>query len=110
VFFGKDFLSRRTMERELLQQQWIGKDSEFEKQWREASSSYHKFGKGFELKKQWSDVSKTFLSIGKDLAQRSRRILEQISVTEIMILKKFCNNEETYLAAAGWLADYGERD
>jgi hypothetical protein len=82
-------LSRRTMERELLQQQWIGKDSEFEKQWRAASSSYHKIGNGFELKKQWSDVSKTFLSIGKDLAQRSRRILEQISVTEMMILKKF---------------------
>lgn len=82
-------LSRRTMERELSQQQWIGKDSEFEKQWRDASSSYHKIGKDFELKKQWSDVSKTFLSICKDLAQRSRRILEQISVTEMMILKKF---------------------
>jgi hypothetical protein len=48
-----------------------------------------KIGKGFELKKQWSDVSKTFLSICKDLAQRSRRILEQISVTEMMIVKKF---------------------
>jgi hypothetical protein len=77
------------MDRELLQQQWIGKDSEFEKQWRDPSSSYHKIGKRFELKKRWSDVSKTFLSIGKDLALRSRRILEQISVTEMMILKKF---------------------
>ncbi|CAK9231213.1 unnamed protein product [Sphagnum troendelagicum] len=69
-------------------------------------ASYHKIGKGFELKKQWSDVSKTFLSICTEISKDPRTNFCNRDDDP----KEICSNEETYLAAAGRLADYGERD